>query len=746
MRTCSGLGVVTGVLLTVVGVLSAAETPWETIEWQNMDQAQRFEWGLSLFRMGREADSAEILTRVIAASPEARTVAALHEKLTPTLRLSMLEEPKTTQAVQDWIKLYESSIDKLRRDDAYIAETAGRLTSAAVPERERATRHLLQLGEFAVPHVIRLMHQTEKAEDRVACRKVLLRLGRSAVLPTVEYLSSDDDALRVALLQVLAALRDVRAQAAVCRLAVDREANPVVRETAMNSLMNLLHQPRPGLVLSRRPTVNYWRLADAYLHEEPFALPTMTGDELPVWTWSDEKKWVTCRMVPRPLYNEEMAEEACYDGLEIDRNDAPLRSMAIAVYYAQKLELVGTDASEVNHSLEMAILVGGKYALQRCMAKALADGDLGIAIQAAQTLGEVGEGKGFSAVEQIETVNPLLAALAHEDRAVQFSAARAVARCRPHVVQPADEVPGGRPGEPLSTGQFDNYWRVLPALSWGLMYELPSRTVLIVHPDTGVVNYYKGEVRKLGHTVVDATTVQEGMRLAGRLPQPDVVLLSSEFLPAIDGFRAMMATDRVPVVVLLGDDQADAVERVSRVAAGALAGRATDKNISLVLKTVMDVPEKKLVTDLIGHISERAATALAGLLPETTPLPMNTVEAALRRNLASKDDTVRLPALRALGNIAASESALDVLAVAADKRAAKPVRLAALDALASILKAQRQVPPDVFADLVPISSEEDAEISLAAARAITVARFDPAQFADLMVLKRVREITTGVRP
>jgi len=198
--------------------------------------------------------------------------------------------------------------------------------------------------------------------------------------------------------------------------------------------------------------------------------------------------------------------------------------------------------------------------------------------------------------------------------------------------------------------------------------------------------------------------------------------------------------------VLLGDDQADAVERVSRVAAGALAGRATDKNISLVLKTVMDVPEKKLVTDLIGHISERAATALAGLLPETTPLPMNTVEAALRRNLASKDDTVRLPALRALGNIAASESALDVLAVAADKRAAKPVRLAALDALASILKAQRQVPPDVFADLVPISSEEDAEISLAAARAITVARFDPAQFADLMVLKRVREITTGVRP
>ena len=148
----------------------------------------------------------------------------------------------------------------------------------------------------------------------------------------------------------------------------------------------------------------------------------------------------------------------------------------------------------------------------------------------------------------------------------------------------------------------------------------------------------------------------------------------------------------------------------------------------------------------MAGISARAAEALAGIVPQATPLPMKSMAGSLRRVLTSTNDAVRIPALHALGHVAADEAALDVLAVAADKRATKPVRLAALDALAKILQAQRQVPPDVFTDLVPLSSESDAQISLAAARAIAVAKFDPGQFADLMVLKRVQEITSGVRP
>jgi len=165
-----------------------------------------------------------------------------------------------------------------------------------------------------------------------------------------------------------------------------------------------------------------------------------------------------------------------------------------------------------------------------------------------------------------------------------------------------------------------------------------------------------------------------------------------------------------------------------------------------LLGRMLDVPEKKLVKDLLGHISERAATGLAQVVPAASPLPIKTVTPALCRALTSTDDDVRLPALRTLGHIAAEESTLNVLAVAQDARAAKPVRLAALEALAKVLEAQEQVPPGVFAALVPISSESDPETSLAAARAISVAKFDPAQFTDLLVLKRVQEVKAGARP
>jgi len=725
------------------GVLAAAESPWETIEWGRMNQTQRFKWALDLYRLGRAVDAAEMMNRVIAAAPDPRTAAELNDMLDPQLRTTMLADEKTVKAVQEWTRLYENSIEKLRLDDAYITEMVGKLTGDGT-EVEFGLARLMQLSEFAVPHVIRLMADTQKTEHAVSCRTALLMLRRAAVLPTIECLDSPNESLRIALLGVLGELQDVRAQAAVCQVVVDRETAPRVREAAMNALVRIAAKPRQGIPLSKIPAFNYYQLADAYLHERDFTLPTMDSDKLPVWRWSAEKKWVVYDLVSRRLYNEELAEDATYNGLALDKEDLSLRAMAIAVYFAQKQELVGSDDTDVRRALDLAILVGGKEALQKCLEKALADGDLGISIQAAQALGEVGAGKGFTLLEQIKEANPLLAALDDEDRAVCFAAACAIVTCQPSGL-PASILPmGGEARETLRTGRFDNYLKVLPALAWGLMYELPSRTVLILHPSTDVINYYKGELRKLGHGVTDATELAAGLDLAAGLPKPDVVLLAPEFLGDLDGLRVMLGSRRIPVVLLAPAGEAKPGEETAL--AGVLVDRAPPENIKLVLAKALDIPEKKLVKDLIGHISERAASGLAQVVPAASPLPMKTVAPALCRVLTAADDDVRLPALRALGHAHTAESSLNVLALAADKGAQKPIRLAALEALAKILEAQEQVPPSVFTELVPISSEQDPEIALSAARAISVAKFDPGQFTDLLVLKRVQEVKAGARP
>ena len=52
-------------LLSVVLVCPAAthgaQLPWETIEWQRMSVVEKFEWAVTLFRMGRAADAGESL-------------------------------------------------------------------------------------------------------------------------------------------------------------------------------------------------------------------------------------------------------------------------------------------------------------------------------------------------------------------------------------------------------------------------------------------------------------------------------------------------------------------------------------------------------------------------------------------------------------------------------------------------------------------------------------------------------------
>ncbi len=730
-------GLIITAILFVSTVALAADSPWETMEWGRMNDVQKFKWAVDLYKMGRADDAGPALKRVVDANPAPRAVAEMRDALDPLVRTAMVADAKTAEPMKAWIALYEKAVESLRTDDAYVADWSAKVISTNLDVAEGAAKRLDQLQEFAAAGVCRMMSQSQNAMERASGRRMLLRLGHSATLPAIEFLQAPDDTLKLVMLDVLANLKDVRSQAAIMKLAKDPATSENVRQAANQTITALQAQPRPALPVSATVPLNYWWLADAVLHRKPFTLSEMTGDQLPVWSWDAAKKDVTYKLVPRKLYAETLAEDACFDGLAVDKADTSLRAMLIATCYSKKLQLIGEPLDEVNRQLDLAVLAGGKLALSECLGKALDSGDLGIAIQAADALGAVNAGKGFTAAEMMRATNPLLNGLAGDNRAVRFASASAVAASAPRV----------------EGGDFDNFREVVPALSWGLMYELPARTVLIIHPDTGVVNYYKAAVRKLGHETVEATDIATATQLAQALPKPDVVLLAGQFSGEMKGLGGLLGSDRIPFVILLPEGAKDTGAKPDGVA-DLLAGEASDDTIKRVLAKLLAVPEKDAAAttlegakvalkDIVPRISQRAAEALASINPAASVLPVKSAVPALRRALASKDDAVRTPALVALGNLGAADSSLEVLAIAAGSGNAKPVRLAALEALGKILEAQKVVPPDVFAGLVPISNDADAQVSLAAARAVAVAKFDPAQFTDLMVLKRVQEIKTG---
>ena len=204
----------TAMLLSFTGGLFAAESPWETIEYGKMNVQQKFQWAVDLYRMNRAADSAEILKRVVADSPVPRDVVVMNDKLDRRLRARMLADETTSEAVQKWVETYNAAIEKLRLDDAYINQVAGMLTGDA-GSVELATKRLMRLSEFAVPHIIKLMVDSEDAAHQATGLGGLLRMNRRTVLPTIECLEMEDDTVKIALLDLLGRVKDGRAEAAV---------------------------------------------------------------------------------------------------------------------------------------------------------------------------------------------------------------------------------------------------------------------------------------------------------------------------------------------------------------------------------------------------------------------------------------------------------------------------------------------------------------------------------------------------
>lgn len=87
-----------------------------------------------------------------------------------------------------------------------------------------------------------------------------------------------------------------------------------------------------------------------------------------------------------------------------------------------------------------------------------------------------------------------------------------------------------------------------------------KKKILIIEDDAAIFNMYKGALEKDGYVVLEGKDGEEGLRLAGNLP--DLILLDI-ILPKIDGFgvlqklKADPKTKNIPVIMLtnLGQDE-----------------------------------------------------------------------------------------------------------------------------------------------------------------------------------------------
>lgn len=678
MRRHFGLLAILSALSLAAGATSVAAAP--------QDAGELFAEGVTLLEQGDDAGALEKFTEILASDPSNEEAYELWKSTEHEVWLQILVKGGQFELVAkrliDRAKLGRAEVAD---DEGAIRDLLAQVQSDDVLERARAIRALAaNHGEYAVKYMLATLADENAGERRVLYMQALTEMGTDVVLPLVAVLGSDDAYLRRNVALTLGYIGDPRAGAALTwhtfndlDEGVQRAAGQAARKVGSK-----------GDALSL-----YLKLGDDYYHERATVLRAVDYSDV-VWSWGDGDLVAT--PVPRCLYADELSKNAYYGALAADPASLDARSGLARAYVAQQIELAyraeaGQDVAGLEEQVakaSIAISATGIAALDRALTWAVSDTpvDTTTAIGLIRAIGD----------NACSPVPGLHAALVSSEAALSGEAAVALGRiahrtrhgASPEVVASLGTAAGRdimRLGVVID-GQKERGQAISDALS--------SNGLLVNFWDRGAM----------------------GLALLKRVPGVDVIVVSDE-LPdlTVDQVLGEIADDErtanTPVVMITESESVDWSERV----AATITGAADAGSILEVIAEGLDGDRARA-----DDLSARAASVLAGL-----SLAGSDVTSAiddLTGTLASRGDSVTLPAMTVLATVGTADAAPALMGVLADEARSEAARIAAADAIAQIaFREALSGPPALLAGLGEVVGLEETPlpIRVAAIRALS---------------------------
>jgi len=676
MRRHFGLLAILSALSLAAGATSVAAAP--------QDAGELFKEGVTLLEQGDDEGALEKFTEVLASDPSNEEAYELWKSTEYEVWLQMLVKGGQYELVAkrliDRAKLGRSeSAD----DEGAIRDLLAQVQSDDVLERARAIRALAaNHGEYAVRYMLPTLADENANDRRVLFMQALTEMGTDVVLPLVAVLGSDDAYLRRNVALTLGYIGDPRAGAALTWLAFNDPDEGVQR--AAGQAAHKVGSQGDALKL-------FLALGDDYYHQRATVLRAVDYSDV-VWSWGDGDLVAT--PVPRCLYADELSKNAYYGALAAAPESLDARAGLARAYVAQQVELAyrteaGQDVSGLEEQVakaSIAISATGIAALDRALVWAVSDTpvDTTTAIGLIRAIGD----------SACAPVPGLHAALVSSEAALSGEAAVALGRI-------AHRTRRGASPE------------VVAALGTAAGRDIMRIGVVI-----------DGQ-RERGEAIKDALDQQGllvnfwdrgamGLALLKRVPGVDVIVVSDE-LPdlTVDQVLGEIAEDERPastpvVMVTESEDWSDRV-------AATITGAADAGSILEVIAEGLDGDRARA-----DELSARAASVLAGL-----SLAGGNVASALddlTGTLASRGDSVTLPAMTVLATVGTADAAPALMGVLADEARSEAARIAAADAIAQI--ASREAlsgPPALVVGLEEVvgSEETPLPIRVAAIRALS---------------------------
>jgi hypothetical protein len=544
----------------------------------------RFDWADANFKALVESDPDPVALLELARKNQNRQI----------ILIKVLNDPEVGPSAAKFLELLNRGEELLRIDPhEIVANIAG--LGGTPRQVANATKRLQASGEYAIPHLIQALRDSNRKALQPAIIQVLPRIGRGALNPLGVALGMKDDVTRQILISAAVEIGYPQPAPYLAKLAEDSSASGDVRAAAAAAVAKLTR------AAERNVSALFFDLAENYYNNIDSLKADPTRDAANVWYLRGND--LVFIPVPAVIFGDVMAMRCSEEALLADPNHTAATALWLAANFRREARLGldvesdqptplankdGTRPDEYPRSIYFARAAGPMYN-HLVLARAFKDRDPGAALGAIAALMVTAGENSLVGAEDIK--QPLVQSLAFPNRQVRIKAALALARALPKT-------------------PFAGADNVMPVLAEALA-QSGSQAALIVEPDDNLRNKFAALFRAAGYQCGAGATLNQA-RVEGEkanLTSYDVVVLASDvsdpgLVAALADLRRQFQTAATPVLVMVKQGQLPAAQKAARGTLG----------VSVLFADIVDIGDPAQMQQQVATEIGRASQAL-GMSP-----------------------------------------------------------------------------------------------------------------------------------
>ncbi len=715
----------TGLLAALAVVALAQDRPIR------VEVQERFAAALKEYQKGELDKAAAALDEIIKMAPTSKEALILRERVGMDRLVKMLKDPQVGDAARIILRKAAEEARHIRRDPEEIRRLVEETGSDDVVTRWRAIRQLTATGPFAVPYLLDHALSEERPSEvsqKVAAVIAIRDMGGSATPALVMALRFADDPARARVAGLIADNADVRAIPPLLAIMEDPESPGFLKLAAERALARIFKDDKvsgtdKGRQVPVYPSAGeaYLRLALRYYYADPTLIEITPVDERVLWRWNAEAESPEARLTVEEVvpyvYARAMAEEILLEGMKQKSAPADLWELYVCNNYLQLEEALArsvapdipadeaTEARERAARLETAHSINeslGSVHLYAALSRALKDGDTSLARRCVEALRNVGDPRPPA------KHNTLVAALSYPDKLARVNAAETLMRLNPK-------------------GRLASAVEVARVMAIGLGVP-PMETVVVLTGDDQLYAEMAGRMREWNiiakHQKGAAETLK---RLKDRVPPASLLVIDARTDGAaaetlVTSLRQDAETRRLPIIVLAPTKRMERLQKRCGTTATILPLEHEPATLKAALDAALSSdasPRTDHVRDNVELVS-RILSTLADL-PPGSRYPVRALGAAASGLIKNTPHDIRILALKAAGNLLATDGKNAVYSIYADAEEPIELRQEAGATLLRLLAASPELEADQRATLRRMSSDPDTALRAQAWHALAAA-------------------------